>query len=213
MEDMLCDARTGLTKAVVMGPGRAVLFYGRHSLREGLTLGKAKDATFLLIGVSTWVGKPAYLAADPMTIQEDQQVIAQAVTDCWGKARGPGHPCANLLTQQTFRFDYQRDSPQRDTPGDPSSDHQPSTCQPLRGWDCNRCQRDQGQPPPQLPSPSLDHGFKSDRSLLLMVSSMSSMSDRSEGSSNPNVGDNTEKTGPIWRQISLYLKKRMLRMQ
>ena len=32
MEDMLWDARTGLTKAVVIGPGRAVLFYGRHSL-------------------------------------------------------------------------------------------------------------------------------------------------------------------------------------
>ena len=32
VEDMLCDARTGLTKAVVTGPGRAVLFYGRCSL-------------------------------------------------------------------------------------------------------------------------------------------------------------------------------------
>ena len=29
MEDMLCDARTGLTKAVVTGPDGAVLFYGR----------------------------------------------------------------------------------------------------------------------------------------------------------------------------------------
>ena len=26
VEDMLCDVRTGLTKAVVTGPGRAVLF-------------------------------------------------------------------------------------------------------------------------------------------------------------------------------------------
>ena len=32
VEDMLCDARTGLTKAVLTGPGRAVLFYGRHSM-------------------------------------------------------------------------------------------------------------------------------------------------------------------------------------
>ena len=31
VEDMLCYARTGLTKAVVTGQGRAVLFYGRHS--------------------------------------------------------------------------------------------------------------------------------------------------------------------------------------
>ena len=36
VEDMLCDVRTGLTKAVVIGPGRAILFYGRHSLGEGL---------------------------------------------------------------------------------------------------------------------------------------------------------------------------------
>ena len=27
VEDMLCDTRTGLTEAVVMGPGRAIIFY------------------------------------------------------------------------------------------------------------------------------------------------------------------------------------------
>ena len=70
MEDMLSNARTSLTKAVVMGPGREILFYGRHSLREGLSLGKARDAAFLFTGAGTWVGKPAYLATDPMTIQE-----------------------------------------------------------------------------------------------------------------------------------------------
>ena len=37
---------------------------------EGLTTDKARDATFLLTRAGTWVGKPAYLAADPMTIQE-----------------------------------------------------------------------------------------------------------------------------------------------
>ena len=70
MEDMMCDARTGLTEAVVIGPGRAVLFYGRCSMEEGLTVNEARDAAFLLIGAGTWVGKLAYLAADPMTIQE-----------------------------------------------------------------------------------------------------------------------------------------------
>ena len=38
VKDMLRDARTGLTKGVVIRPGRAVLFYGRHSLEEGLTM-------------------------------------------------------------------------------------------------------------------------------------------------------------------------------
>ena len=48
VEDMLHDARTGLTEAVVTGPGREVLSYGRHSMGEGLTTDKARDAAFLL---------------------------------------------------------------------------------------------------------------------------------------------------------------------
>ena len=72
VEDMLCDVRISLTKAVVIGPGRVVLFYGRHSLGEGLTTDEAKDAAFLLTGAGMWVEKLAYLAADPMTIQEGQ---------------------------------------------------------------------------------------------------------------------------------------------
>ena len=70
VEDMLHDIRTRLTETVVIGPGRAVLFYGRCSMGEGLTMDKARDATFLLTGAGTWVGKLAYLTADPMTIQE-----------------------------------------------------------------------------------------------------------------------------------------------
>ena len=53
MEDMLHDARTRLTKAVVTGPGRVILFYGRHSMGEGLTAVKARDAVFLLTGAGT----------------------------------------------------------------------------------------------------------------------------------------------------------------
>ena len=48
MKDMLHDARTRLTEAVVIGPGRAVLFYGRCSMGEGLTVDEARDAAFLL---------------------------------------------------------------------------------------------------------------------------------------------------------------------
>ena len=81
VKDMLCNARTGLTEAVVTGPGRAVLFYGRCSMGEGLTVDEARDATFLLTGAGTWVGKLAYLATDPMTIQEGKRAIAQAVLD------------------------------------------------------------------------------------------------------------------------------------
>ena len=72
VEDMLCDVRTGLNKTLVTGPGRAVLFYGRHSMGEDLTADEARDTAFLLTRAGMWVGKPAYLAADPMTIQEGQ---------------------------------------------------------------------------------------------------------------------------------------------
>ena len=66
VEDMLQDIRTGLTKTVVIGPGRAVLFYGRCSLGEGLTADEARDAAFLLTRVGTRFGKLAYLAADSL---------------------------------------------------------------------------------------------------------------------------------------------------
>ena len=65
VEDMLHDARTSLTEAVVTGPGRTVLFYGRHLLGEGLTTDKARDAAFLLTGVGTWVGNQPTLLLTP----------------------------------------------------------------------------------------------------------------------------------------------------
>ena len=136
----------------------------------------------------TWVGKPAYLAADPMTTQEGQWAITQAITDHQVKVRGLGHPHVNPLTQQPFRFDYPRDSPMKDTPGDASSDHQPLPHWPSRGQDCNRHWRNQSQTLPWLQSPSTDHGFESDRSSLSMALSMSSMSDRSGGSWHSQCG-------------------------
>ena len=42
---------------------------------------ECRDAMFLLTGVGMWVGKLSYLAADPITIQEGQWAIAQAITD------------------------------------------------------------------------------------------------------------------------------------
>ena len=102
VEDMLQEARAGLTEAVVTVPGRVILFYGRHSMGEGLRADEARDAAFLLTGAGTWVGKLAYLTANPMTIQEGKRAIAQAVLDNRVKARGPGHPQVNLLAQQPF---------------------------------------------------------------------------------------------------------------
>ena len=182
VEDMLHDVRTGLTKAVVTSLGRAVLFYGRHSMGEGLTADEARDTTFLLTGAGTWVRKSVYLAADSMTIQEGKRAIAQAIMDCQVKVKGPRHPHVNLLTQQPFQFNPLRSSPSKDTSGDGSSDYPPSLHQPPRGWEHNRHQRDQRHQSPQFPSPSLDRGFESDQSSLSTASSMSSRSDQSDRS-------------------------------
>ena len=180
--DMLCNARTGPTKTVVTGPGRAVLFYGRHSMGEHLTMDEARDATFLLMGAGMWVGKLAYLAADSMTIQEGKRAIAQAISDHQVKARGPGHPHVNLPVQQPFWCNPPKSLPPKDTSGDCSSDYPPSPCQPSRGQECNRHRRDQRPQSPRFPSPSPDHGFKSNMSSLLTMSLMLSRSDQSDRS-------------------------------
>ena len=81
IEDMLQETRAGLTEAVVVGPGRAILFYGRCSLGEGLKVDEARDATFLLTGAGAWVGKSVYLTTDPMTLQEGKRAIVHSVSD------------------------------------------------------------------------------------------------------------------------------------
>ena len=80
VEDMIQEGRPGLTEAVVTGPGWAILFYGHHSLREGLNLGEVRDAVFTLSGVVAWVGKQAELNAKPESLGEGQQLITQAIT-------------------------------------------------------------------------------------------------------------------------------------
>ena len=181
-EDMLQEARTGLTEAVVIGPGRAVLFYRRHLMREGLKADKTRDATFLLTGAGTLVAKAVYLTANPMTIQEGKRAIAQAVSDNRVKVRGSGHPHAKLLTQQPFQFNAHRASPLKDVSGDCSSDYPWTPHHCSRGQECNRRRRHQRPQSPRLPSPSSDCGFESDRSSLSMTSSMLSRSDHVDGS-------------------------------
>ena len=54
IEDMLQEARAELNKAVVIGPGRAILFYGRRLMGEGLRADEARDAAFHLTGAGMW---------------------------------------------------------------------------------------------------------------------------------------------------------------
>ena len=63
-----------------MGPGQAILFYGRQLLGEGLSLGEIQDVVFTLSGALSWVGKQAQLNANALSLQESWQLIAQAIT-------------------------------------------------------------------------------------------------------------------------------------
>ena len=99
VEDMLCYGRTGLTKAVVTGLGRAVLFYGRWSTRDSLST-QGERCHIYTYRSRHLVGKPAYHATDPLTIQEAWQMIAQAVTECQIEVRGPGQP-QEILPKKT----------------------------------------------------------------------------------------------------------------
>ena len=182
VEDMMHEARIGLIEAVVSGPGRAVLIYGRHSMGEGLMVNEARDATFLLTGAGTWLRKAAYLTADSMTIHKGRRAIAQAVSDNRVKVRGPRCSCVNLPAQQPFHFNSLRNSPPKDMPRDDSSDYPRSPCRSSRGCKHNRRWRDHRPQLPRYPLPSLDSGFESDRNSLLTTSSMSSRSDHSDGS-------------------------------
>ena len=185
IEDMLQETRAGLTEAVVVGPGKAKLFYGRRSLGEGLKVDEARDATFLLTGAGAWVGKSAYLTANPMTLQEGKRAIACAVSDHGVKARGLGHPRVNPPAQLPFRFNTSRASPPRDRSAHEVPNNRQTPQQPSRGCGHNRRRRDQRPQSPRYLSPLLDRGFKSDRSLISTTSSRSSQSDCSDGSGCP----------------------------
>ena len=104
VEDMFWDSKSGLKEAVVLGPCWAILFYGRWSLGEGLSLGKARDATFTLSGTISWVGKQAQLNANALSQWKGQQLIAQAITEWSVEARRPGCPCTCLPVLPPFSF-------------------------------------------------------------------------------------------------------------
>ena len=112
LEDKVHEGRTGLTEAVVTGPGWAILFYGCHSLGEGLNLDEVRATTFTLSGVTAWVGKQASLSAKPISLGEGRWLIAQAITKGHIKPRGPGHPHSIPPVSMPFNFHNQDMSPQ-----------------------------------------------------------------------------------------------------
>ena len=149
-----------------------------------------------------WVhglGNQPYLAADPMTVQEGWRAIAQAVTDWQVKARGPGHPCVNLPTQQPFRFGHPRDSPLKDTWGMlvltvshcHTSPQEAKTATDIGGSKGNHCFSYH-----HLPWTAGLRVIGAHYQWLHWCCPCQ-IDQRDPGI--PNMGGNTEKMGPIWR--------------
>ena len=107
VEDIVQDGKAGLIEAIVTGLGQAILFYGRQSLGEGLSLGEVQDATFMLSGAISWVGKQAQLSAKPASLGDGQQLMTQAITEGDIKPRGPSHPHSSPPTATPFNFHNQ----------------------------------------------------------------------------------------------------------
>ena len=98
-----------ITKAMVLGPGEAVLFFGRWSLKEGLPHGKARDVAFCVAGPVTWTGRQAQVKTTVNMVQEGCWAIADAVVEKRMKAQVPGHtwgkkdqpdPCCGIQHQR-----------------------------------------------------------------------------------------------------------------
>ena len=94
-----------------------------------------RDAAYTLTGAGTWVGKLAHLAANPLTIQEGWQVIAQTIMECQIEVRGPGHPWSHPTTPQAFRFYHGDESPWEECIEDTGFDPLPPQQKPPWGRD------------------------------------------------------------------------------
>ena len=128
---------------MVIGPGKAILFYGRCPIGEGLKVDEARDTAFLLTGARTWVEKSAYLIADPMMLQEGKRAIACAISDHGVKTKGPGRPQVNPPAQQPFRFNTPRASPPRNQPVHKVPEDRQTPQLPSQGQGCNRRRQNQ----------------------------------------------------------------------
>ena len=131
-----------LQKQLLLAQVKQYSFMGDVPWGEGLKVAEARDAAFLITDSGTWVGKPAYLTTDPMTLLEGRRAITHAISDQRAKARGPGCPRVNLLAQQPFRFDVSRTPPPKGLQAQRDSDGMTPKW-PTQGRGHNRRRRDQ----------------------------------------------------------------------
>ena len=81
-----------ITKAVVLLPGEAILFFSRHSKNEWLPYHRARDIEFGFGGPFNLARRSTQIEALRKPIQEGCCVIFKAMVERKMKARGPGQP-------------------------------------------------------------------------------------------------------------------------
>ena len=64
-----------ITEAVVLAPGEAILFIGRHSCKEGLLYRNAQDIELGLKGQVNWAGRTVQIEAAINIMQESHWAI------------------------------------------------------------------------------------------------------------------------------------------
>ena len=90
-----------ITEAVVLSPGKAILFFGRWSRNEGLPYHRARNDQFGLGGPFNWPGRPAQIEALRKTVQEGCHAIIEAVVEKKTKTRRPGQPWGKAKQPRT----------------------------------------------------------------------------------------------------------------
>ena len=137
--------------------------------------------------------QPTFLHT-PWQFKKGWWVITQAIMNCHIKGEGAGvSMCKSIHPTLLQVWLSKRFPPQRMPLGMVAPNVNHCHVIPQGVEDCNRCQRDQRLPSPQLPSPSPDQGFKSGLELICCPG----LIDQTDAGI-PDEGDSTKKM-PIWR--------------
>ena len=90
-----------ITKAVILSPGEAILFFSRCSRNKGLPYCRGRSIELGLGGPFSWPGRPAQIEASMKTMQEGCHAMIKAVVEKKTKARRPGQPQGKAKPSKT----------------------------------------------------------------------------------------------------------------
>ena len=81
IKDMVSTDAPNIKDCVILGPGLAILFFGRHQEpREGLYLHEAQELAEVMTRTTTWMGQPTHQMVFPIIIAEGMHAISMSCT-------------------------------------------------------------------------------------------------------------------------------------